>query len=75
MLALDKTYLEELDEVEPTDESLILDAKYEATSPIDVASKQDHLSKAQKEQLAATLAAALADTKTLFDGKLGHYKK
>ena len=40
-----------------------------------MASKQDHLSKAQKEQLAAALAAALADTKTLFDGKLGHYKK
>ena len=70
MLALDKNYLEQLDEDEVEDDSFILDAKYEATTATEVASQQNHLTSKQKQQL----TAALADAQTLFDGKLGHYK-
>ena len=53
------------------DDSFILDAKYEATSAKDVATKQRHLTKAQQDQL----EQALADTQVLFDSKLGHFKQ
>jgi len=64
-MALDATYLDALDE-----DAFILDAKYEATTPHEVAQAQKHLTKEQQDQL----EKALANTEELFDGKLGHYK-
>ena len=70
MLALNKNYLDELDEDEVEDDSFILDAKYKVTAAMEVANQQHHLSKEQKQKS----TAALADAQTLFDGKLGHQK-
>lgn len=69
-LAFDQGSQDVLDDDDAYDESFILDAKYEATSGEEVAAKQQHLTKEQRDQL----QAALANSAQLFDGKLGHYK-
>ena len=69
-LALDRGYLDILDDDDIADDAFILDAKYEATSGREVASKQVHLMTEQQN----LLATALENTQELFDGNLGHYK-
>ncbi|CAJ1934780.1 unnamed protein product [Cylindrotheca closterium] len=69
-IALDRGYLDILDDNDMADNDFILDAKYEATTGVEVASKQVHLTKTQQDQL----ATALENTQELFDGNLGHYK-
>ena len=55
MLALDKHYFKTIFEEDMPENSFILDAKYEATTAHEVASKQDHLSKDQQDQLTKAL--------------------
>ncbi|CAJ1944709.1 unnamed protein product [Cylindrotheca closterium] len=62
-IALDRGYLDIFND------AFILDAKYEATTGAEVASKQVHLTKQDQ------LATALENTRELFDGNLGHYKQ
>eukprot|EP00957_Ditylum_brightwellii_P179092 13643444-Ditylum_brightwellii.AAC.1 len=65
---------DDIDEIDLEDESFvseIVDTKYEAVTPHEVSSKQDHLSSAQQK----VLESVLETTPTLFDGKLGHYTK
>ena len=70
-MVFDRNVVNLYDDDDPiADESFIMDAKYEATSPHEVAEKQTHLSEHQRRQL----EQALADTVALFDGNLGHYK-
>eukprot|EP00957_Ditylum_brightwellii_P096741 7367932-Ditylum_brightwellii.AAC.1 len=65
---------EEVDKNEMENELLaseIKDAKYDAVTPEEVSHQQDHLSSMQR----SVLEQVLETTPTLFDGKLGHYKK
>ena len=62
-----KTVYDIFDEI---DDAFILDAKYEATTPKEVADQQHHLTSQQK----LLLQEALKDTAELFDGALGRYK-
>ena len=58
------------DEQYNTNDSYILDAKYEATSARDIAAQQKHLSPKQQSELEKVLHKY---NNKLFDGKLGHY--
>ncbi|CAJ1968270.1 unnamed protein product [Cylindrotheca closterium] len=69
-IALDRGYLDILDDNDTADDAFILNAKYEATTGAEVASKQVHLTKQQQDQL----ATALENRQELFDGNLGHHK-
>eukprot|EP00957_Ditylum_brightwellii_P108016 8240229-Ditylum_brightwellii.AAC.1 len=65
---------EEVDDNEMENElftSEIKDAKYDAVTPKEVSCQQDHLSSMQRR----VLEQVLETTPTLFDRKLGHYKK
>eukprot|EP00957_Ditylum_brightwellii_P206936 15350655-Ditylum_brightwellii.AAC.1 len=65
---------EEVDEDELEDKlfaSEIKDAKYDAVTPEEVRGRQNHLSSVQW----CALETVLETAPTLFDGKLGHYKK
>ena len=70
-IALDKTYLDNLEDEDLADDMFILDAKYVATTPTEVAQQQNHLSTEDKIKL----ANALANTEQIFDGKLGHFRE
>ena len=66
-----KNYLDNFDDDTIADDTPIMDAKYVAATTTGVAQPQHHLSINQKIKL----AKALANTKQLFEGKLGHFKR
>ena len=59
-----------LDVLDDAEDAFIMDAKYVATSPQEVADGQHHLTEIQRKNL----AIALQNVSELFDGKLGRYK-
>ncbi|CAJ1945734.1 unnamed protein product [Cylindrotheca closterium] len=69
-LALDRGYLDILDDDDIANDAFILDAKYKATTGREIASKQVHLTTEQQN----LLATALENTQEFFDGNLEHYK-